>query len=239
MRFSWLFPTPWLGRAPPALQIVRLVRVGMPDAKTALRQETRGTFDMARAGRRVSPHGARRSFGVAASAGAVALVIALAGCTLVGSNTPAPAASKTASSALTALVPTYPAKLTAATAKSGTVAAADAIQKLIASTDIVNVDDKSQLVAATKTAGSYYGVERAVTTSTGFDIILQAQAMEKLLVQAGWIERQTSTTTVGYSVAMSVDTAAGTAILLLVADETPKTPPAIVIELESPDLPKS
>jgi hypothetical protein len=118
------------------------------------------------------------------------------------------------------------------------VKAADAVQALVANTEIVHVDDQSRLVSATASAGAFYGVERAVTTTKGFDVILQAQAMEKLLVQAGWVSRQTSSSTAGYSVALSTATAAGTSVLFLQADETPGAAPAILIELESPDLPK-
>jgi len=172
--------------------------------------------------------------------GATAVVItslALGGCGLVGSSaTPQP--TNTLSSALAALVPTYPAHLTAAEAKSETVRTADAIQALIASTNVLYVDDKSRAIAATKTTGAYYGVERAITTASGFDVVEQGQAMEKLLVQAGWIERNTSTTTASYTVAMSTYTNAGASVLLLEADATAGAPPAIVLELESPDLPK-
>jgi hypothetical protein len=168
---------------------------------------------------------------------ALAVVGMLSGCTLVGSSAnPQPA--NTLSSALDALVPTYPAKLTAAKAKTGTVKAADAIQALIASTDVLHVDDTSRAVAATKTTGAFYGVERAITTAKGLDVIEQGQAMEKLLVQAGWIERNMSTSTASFTVAMSTYTNAGASVLLLEADQTPGTPPAIVLEIESPDLAK-
>ncbi len=62
--------------------------------------------------------------------------------------------------------------------------------------------------------------------------------MEKLLVQAGWIERETSTNTTGYTVALSTYTDAGASVLLLEADETAGAPPAIPSSIESPDLPK-
>lgn len=178
-----------------------------------------------------------RKAGALAAIG-LALAVSLCGCTPAGSSAK-PQPTKTAASALSALVPVYPAKLTPATAKSATVKAADAIQSLIASTEIVHVDDQSKLVAATSSTGSFYGVERAITTTKGLDVILQAQAMEKLLVQAGWVSRQNDSNTAGYSVALSTATAAGTSVLFLQADETPGAAPAILIELESPDLPKS
>ena len=175
---------------------------------------------------------------VVGAAVAVAAALALGGCSLVGSSAN-PQPTSTVPAVLGALVPTYPAKLTPATAKKETVSAADAIQGLIASTDVVHVDNHEELVAATKSTGSYYGVERAISTSAGFDVITQAQAMEKLLVQAGWIERDTSTSTAGYTVALSTYTNAGAAALQLEADETPGSAPVIAIVLESPDLPKS
>jgi hypothetical protein len=170
-------------------------------------------------------------------AGVLALSLGLGGCSLVGTSAN-PQPTNTLSSALDALVPSYPAKLTAAKAKSETVRAADAIQALIPDSEIVHVDDKSRAVAATSSTGAFYGVERAVTTIKGLDVIEQAEAMERLLVQAGWIERNTSMATTSYTVAMSTYTNAGASVLLLEADETPGSPPAIVIELESPDLPK-
>jgi hypothetical protein len=170
-------------------------------------------------------------------AGVLSLSLTLAGCSLVGSS-PKPEASGTAPSALSALIPTYPAKLTTPTAKSGSVAAADAIQALIASSEIVHVDDQSKLVAATKSTGAFYGVERAVTATTGFDTIDQGSAMEKLLVEAGWIERAENTSTTAYTVQLTTYTPAGVAALLIEADATPGAAPVILIELESPDLPK-
>jgi hypothetical protein len=179
----------------------------------------------------------RRAAVAGALVAAFALALTLAGCSLVGSS-PKPAASSTVASALDALVPTYPAKLTSATAKSGTVAAADAIQALIDSTEIVHVDDHSKFVAATKSTGAFYGVERAVSTKTGFDTIDQGVAMEKLLVEAGWIERGENTSTTTFSVQLTTFTPAGVSALLIESDATPGAAPVLLIELESPDLPK-
>ncbi len=155
----------------------------------------------------------------------------------MGSSSAAKPAN-TLSSALAALVPSYPAKLTAAKAKSETTRTADAIQALIATTDVVHVDNHAELVPATKSTGAYYGIERAISTTAGFDVITQAQAMEKLLVQAGWIERDTTTDTTGYTVALSTYTSAGASVLQLEADETAGAAPVVAIVIESPDLPK-
>jgi hypothetical protein len=174
-------------------------------------------------------------------AAVVAVIIAaslvLAGCT---GGTPAstgPATAPSKSSALSPLLPSYPKKLTAAEAKNETVRTADAVQALIAKTAIVNVDDKSQAVAKTKTAGAYYGVLRAITTSKGFDVETQGTAMDKLLVAAGWTQRQDSDKSGVYAALLSSDSAAGTSLILLKADSTVAATPVITIQLVSPDLP--
>lgn len=179
-----------------------------------------------------------RSAGVAALA--ITATIALGGCGLVGSSssTATPAPQSSLSSALKPLTPNYPTKLTEAAAKTETVRLAGAIQGLIQGVDIVNVDNTSKLVAATKSAGAYWGVLRVVTTTDGFDAITQATAMEKLLASAGWVERQTSPASDSYAALMSSTDAGGVSLLLLRADTTPKAPPVVSIQLESPDLPK-
>jgi len=168
---------------------------------------------------------------------ALTVALTVGGCSLVGSSA-TPKTTNTAASALSALVPTYSAPLDAATAKTGTVRTADAIQALIAQTEIVHVAGTSKLVAATKSAAAFYGVERTVSTTKGFDTIDQGNAMEKLLVEAGWTERLTSTTTTGYSAQLTVNTSYGTAALLLHTDQSPGVAPIVLIELASPDLPK-
>jgi hypothetical protein len=173
----------------------------------------------------------------AALAVAVAASLALAGCTGDAPASTTPSAAATKSSALSPLLPSYPKNLTAAQAKAETVRTADAVQALIAKTDIVNVDDKSRAVAKTKTAGAYYGVLRAITTSKGFDVQTQGTAMDKLLVAAGWTQRQDSDTAGVYAALLSSDSAGGTSLILLKADATVKASPVITIQLVSPDLP--
>ena len=94
----------------------------------------------------------------------------------------------------------------------------------------------SRSSSPTKSTGAFYGVERAVSATTGFDAIDQGVAMEKLLVQAGWIERAENTSTTAYTVQLTTYTSAGVSALLIEADATPGAAPVILIELESPDL---
>jgi hypothetical protein len=180
-----------------------------------------------------SPGRARAGHAVAVI---LAAVLLLSGCSSVHS-TPKPTPVH-ASSALSALLPVAPRTLTAATAKTETTKLADSIDSLIASTDIVYVDDHSQLISATKSAGSYYGILRTITVSTSLDPVQQATAMETLLVQAGWIKRDTTTATGRYLAAMSSSSDGSKAwFLLLGGDSTVAEQPVITVQLASPDLP--
>jgi hypothetical protein len=175
---------------------------------------------------------------VLAVAGILAIAGSLGGCSLVGSSTPQPTSPSSKPSPLSDLVPAYPKDLTAATAKTVTVRTANAVQGLIAKTDIVTVDDKSELVAATAKAGSFYGVARGVATSSGFDPIAQATAMEKLLVLAGWTAREAKTTTARYAAVLTTATPGGVSVLELQAvARSTNTPAVVLISIESPDLP--
>ncbi len=162
--------------------------------------------------------------------------LALAGCT---GATPKSTASPSPTSALNSLQPVVPKTLNAATAKTATVNLADSIDTLIASTDVVYVDDHSQLVAATKSTPSYYGVLRTITVSTSLDPLQQAEAMEKILVEAGWKEDQTATDKGKYLAALSSNIAAPARswFLLLGGDSTVTKQPVVTVQLASPDLP--
>ena len=171
------------------------------------------------------------------AASVVLIALALGGCTAAPqSSTPAtPKPAKT--SALNSLLPTFPAKLTLANAKSLTVATADSIQGLVAKPDIVYVDDHTKLIAATSTAGSYYGVLRTITVDKKLDPLEQAEAMEKLLVAAGWIERDTATDKGKYLAAMSSSAnGAESWFLLLGGDSTNAKSPVVTVQVASPDL---
>jgi hypothetical protein len=177
----------------------------------------------------------------ALAVGVVLMVsLALGGCGLVGSSkSTAPKATSTIASALDGLKPVMPSKLTAATAKTSTVNLANEIDSLVASTDVLYVDDHSKLVPATSSAGSYYGVLRTISVSPGLDPIEQATAMEKLLVAAGWIERDTASPTSTYIAALSSSSDPSKAwFLLLGGDATVAKQPVITVQLASPDLPK-
>jgi hypothetical protein len=174
---------------------------------------------------------------LAAATIVVAASLALGGCT----GSPAPTSTATPkpakTSALTGLLPSYPAKFTAASAKSETVAAADNIQALVAKTDILYVDDHAELVPATKSAASYYGVLRTINVAPALDPLEQAEAMERLLVAAGWTERDSANQKGKYLAALTSNPTGSRAWFLLVGgDSTKPKSPVVTIQLASPDL---
>ena len=177
----------------------------------------------------------------AALAAAIVAALALGGCTSATpapNPTGAPVPAPTRTTALNALLPTYPAKLTAATAKSTTVSIVDSIQGLIAKQDMVFVDDHAQFVAATSKTGSYYGVLRTISVAKSLDPLAQAEAMEKLLAAAGWIERDTATDKGKFLAAMSSSSTGAKAwFLLLGGDSTNAKSPVVTVQVASPDLP--
>lgn len=175
----------------------------------------------------------------AVAATALLAVLALAGCTSGASDTkPVPTVRPSTQSALSDLVPVYPAHFTAATAKKETVRVADAIQGLIATNDTVYVDDHSKLVAATKSSPSYYGVLRTVNVSKSLDPVQQAEAMSKILIAAGWVDRKNESATGTYVDQLtSLKSGAKTWLLQVSGDSSVATEPVVTIDILSPDLP--
>jgi hypothetical protein len=188
----------------------------------------------------VSVAGRRASRIATATAVVIAVSVALAGCTLVGSGTAhKPKATSTVSSALNALQPVVPKKLTEASAKKASDDVAKQIDDLVASADTVFIDNHEKLIPATKAEGATYAIIRTINVSPGLDPIEQASAMEKLLVAAGWKLEDSTTATGKYLAAMSSSpTAAKSWFLLLGGDSTVKKQPVVTVQLASPDIPK-
>ncbi|NEM91593.1 hypothetical protein [Galbitalea soli] len=179
------------------------------------------------------------------SAGVAALLVAglaLVGCTApTATPTTAPSASANASAApvtaLGALHPVFPDPVSDTSVEKESTRVADAIQALIASPAVVHVDDHARLVPATSTNGRYYGILRTVTVDASLDPIAQTTAMAKLLVAAGWIERQTGSDTGKYLDALASGTDATRSWFVIVgADSTDSSSPVVTIQLASPDL---
>lgn len=158
---------------------------------------------------------------------ALVLVLALAGCTA----TPAPVATTSAPPLIQAVVPVVPDTLDATTAEAETVRLADAIQTLV--TDIVYVDDHSQLNEATDDTAAYYGVIRTITVDAATDPVVLAQSIAGVLAASGWTTDESTTDT-----GLSLDALDSSGwFLLLGGDATVEGQSVVTLQLASPDLP--
>lgn len=132
-----------------------------------------------------------------------------------------------------------PANLTAASAKTATDNLAKQIDSLVAGSDIVFIDNHEKLIPATSSSGATYGVIRTINVSPKLDPIQQAEAMEKLLVVAGWKLEDHTSTKHTYLAAMSSSVDPSQAwFLLLGGDSTVAKQPVVTVQLASPDLPR-
>ena len=161
---------------------------------------------------------------------AIVLVLALAGCS---SATPAPVATTEAPQPLVqAVVPVVPDTLDATTAEAETKRLADAIQSLV--TDIVYVDDHSQLNAATDSTAAFYGVIRTITVDATTDPVVLAQSISGVLKASGWNEDETT-----QDVGLTLDALDQSGwFLLLGGDSSVAGQSVVTIQLASPDLPE-
>ncbi len=168
---------------------------------------------------------------------AAGLVIALAGCTAGGTPTPTPTSTASLSNALDSLRPVMPKRMTDATAKTATDNLAKQIDSLVASSDIVYIDNHEKIIKATKTTGATYAVIRTINVSPSLNPLQQAEAMEKLLAAAGWKLRDHSSAKGKYIAAMSSSSDPTTAwFLLLGGDSTVAKQPVVTVQLASPDI---
>jgi len=143
------------------------------------------------------------------------------------------------SNPLNSLQPAVPATLTDVSAKTATDNLAKQIDSLVESSDTVYIDNHEEVIKATKTTGATYAVIRTINVSTALDPVEQAEAMEKLLVAAGWKLRDHTTATGKYLAAMSSSTNPNRAwFLLLGGDKTVAKEPVVTVQLASPDIPK-
>ena len=98
-------------------------------------------------------------------ASAVVVALALAGCSAGVTPTPSPTSTASLSNALDSLRPVIPKRMTDATAKTATDNLAKQIDSLVASSDIVYIDNHEKVIKATKTTGATYAVIRTINVS--------------------------------------------------------------------------
>lgn len=133
----------------------------------------------------------------------------------------------------------YPDPFSVAANQKETVRVAGAIQALIPLSNILYVDDHSQLVTASESTNQYYGVLRTVTLVATNDPIAQARLIVTQLQGAGWIERQTSDTDGNFFVALSSDEDSAKSWFVIVGGDTSVAKQSVVtLQVASPNLPQ-
>jgi hypothetical protein len=169
---------------------------------------------------------------------AAGIAMGTTGCTSTSASVGSSSASPSPVATDSPLYPVIPATLTADTATTETVRIADAIQRIVGPSAIVHVDDHSELVAATSTTGSYYGVLRTITLEPSANPLSLAAAVVKKLKAAGWVQRQASDTGGTSMITLSSDpTAAESWFVLIGGDSSVADQSVVTMQLLSPDLP--
>ena len=131
-----------------------------------------------------------------------------------------------------------PDELTEATLSAETTRIAAAVQGLIDPAIIVNVDDHSQLVDKTESAGRYYGILRPITLDPSVDAVRAAKEIVSILESSGWINRDVATEADPFlSGLVSSKDDATSWFLAIVGDTSISGQSVISIQLASPDIP--
>ena len=167
--------------------------------------------------------------------GALAVVLALAGCSF------APAAvspSPSASAAASGLLPEYATDFTVAAAQAETEKLAKRIVGQIARTSVLHDDIHSVDVPAAKTAGHYGGVLHTLTLEPNLAPVDQAQAVVVALESAGWLVGGISNTGTSYTAPLISDANRNKAwIVAIGADSSVAGQSVVTIQLASPNIP--
>lgn len=170
------------------------------------------------------------------AAAALGLLLAVSGCTATSTPRPKPTQSVPADPALTTA---FPDVFTVDSAKAETVRIADAIVALLPASIMVHVDNTDQLVAATASSGSYYGVLRIISLNPDNDPVAISKTIVQKLEASGWAVRQASDDATGVHVATLSSNRKPNISWLLQLSGDPRVSAQSVIQLQlvSPDLP--
>lgn len=178
-------------------------------------------------------------------------MLALSGCTssstVIGSETPsATAAPQPASpsptptpttSPVPGVLPVPPADFTEAALAAESKRTADAIQSLVDPAVIVNVDDRSRIVAKKAGTGQYYGILRTITLVPSTDATSLARSMAATLLASGWLSRDSSEQDQTYLTGLaSVKDNASSWFLVLGGDDSVEGQSVLSIQMASPDV---
>jgi len=178
----------------------------------------------------------RRGATTAVAAAGLALLFAVSGCSPAERPRPTTTQSVPADPALKTV---FPDDFTGDSAKAETLRVADAVVSLLPASIVVNVDNTDQLVPATASSGSYYGVLRIISLDPDNDPVAISKTMVQKLEASGWTERQSTDDATGvHLVTLSSNRKPNISWLLqLSGDPRVSGQSVIQLQLVSPDLP--
>lgn len=167
-------------------------------------------------------------------AGILVTALALTGCTA----DPTPGPTPSGSSAVSALLPDYPADFTLAAAQSVTETIGKRIAGQVAQTSVINDDVHSVDNPATESSGEFWGVIHTLTLEQGVDPLVQAQAVITALESAGWLVGPVKSEKATFSAVFVSDANANKAWLVAVgADSSVAGQSVVTLQLTSPFIP--
>ena len=173
----------------------------------------------------------------AIAAASLVLVLAVAGCSFSDAPKPKPTPTESVP-ADPALTSVFSDDFTGATAKTETVRLADAIVALLPASIVVHVDNTDQLVPATASSRSYYGVLRIISLDPANDPVAISKTMVQKIEASGWTQRESSDDATGvHLVTLSSNRKPNISWLLQLSGD-PRVAGQSVIQLQlvSPDL---
>ena len=165
-------------------------------------------------------------------------VFLLTGCTDEKITTPAPSASASVAPD-PALASIFPPDYTPASAETETVRIADEIVSLLPAATVLNVDSKSQIVAATDKTPAYFGELRIISLNPTIDPVAITKTLVQKIAASGWEIRGASDDVTGVHLATLTSNAKPNISWLLQLSGDPRITGQSVIQLQlaSPDLP--
>ena len=126
----------------------------------------------------------------------------------------------------------------ASAASAGAEAArlADAMQALIESSTILNVDDQSQLAPVDDDIAAYYVAFRSISLDPSVDCLVLAETISGVLEQSGWSTYESTNEAGVYVSALAGGTEESSWFVLIGGDASVEGQSIVTIQIASPDV---
>ena len=176
-----------------------------------------------------------RTFALATAALVSALV--LSGCTATPLQSPSLTPPAQSDEMLNSDLQPHPlADASESTAKAEATRLADAMQALIESSMILNIDDQSQLAPADDDIAAYYIAFRNVSLDPSVDCQVLAETISGVLEQSGWTSYDSTNEGGIYIAALTGGTEESSWFVVISGDASVEGQSLVTIQLASPDV---